>query len=222
MKAALVLALGLAGCATSKPSSDPSGAVAPGPAPWQGAVADRMNRRAREPVTPVLRGLRGATPLVYVSRVPTPDAIAEPAYALAVFDDGTFVYEGHRCVKVGGLAVAKMGTEDLAHLRDLLTARCDRLGDVDEAELCDDATTLRVFCATGSRPQAGSDHCRKDDERGRRLESLRGDVVEALGLAAWLGEPTERVACARLAADLAPHELARTLETSLVGDLIRP
>jgi hypothetical protein len=180
-----------------------------------------MNRRAREPFTPALRALRGATPLLYLSRTTESNAVAEPAYAVAVFDDGTFVYEGHRCVKLGGVTLGKLAPDELVQLKGVLLSRCHELPGIDDAELCGDATTLHVFCADFAEVQSGSDHCRKGDAVGHRLEGLRSDVIDRLGLDAAIGAPPERQSCEPTSPDLAPHELARVLSTSLAADLIR-
>jgi hypothetical protein len=183
----------------------------PGPAPWQGPTADRLNRENLAPSTPALKGLKGRTPLVYLTRSPEHGTAAEPSYELAVFDDGTLVYEGHRCVRIGGLILTRLSPDDLVAVRDLLAALCVGLDRLSDGELCEDAVTLRLTCANGGHALAGTDHCRKDDPQGRRIEALRAGLLEALELEAWLGGPTTRQACSAGALDLAPHELARTL-----------
>jgi hypothetical protein len=183
----------------------------PGPSPWQGPLADRMNRANLAPWTPALQAFKGRTPLVHLTRAPERATASEPAYELAVFDDGTLVYEGHRCVRLGGLILARLSADDLVAVRDLLAALCVGLEGLNDGELCEDAVTLRLTCSNGERSHTGSDHCRKDDEKGRRIEALRAGLVESLGLEAWLGEATNRQACTAGARDLAPHELARVM-----------
>jgi hypothetical protein len=189
----------------------PAAPAIPGPAPWQGPTADRMNRQNLTPATPALKGLRGRAPLVYLTRVPEHGTAGEPAYELAVFDDGTLVYEGHRCVRIGGIVLARLAPDDLVAVRDLLAGLCVGLDRLSDGELCDDAVTLRLTCTTGGRYLSGTDHCRKNDDQGRTLQALRAGLLDALDLDVWLGGPTTRQACSAGALDLAPHELARTL-----------
>jgi hypothetical protein len=186
----------------------------PGPASWQGPLADRMNCANLAPLTPALRSFKGRAPLVHLARTPDRAAAGEPAYEVAVFDDGTMVYEGHRCVRIGGLVLARLAPDDLVRVRDLLAALCLRFEGINEGELCDDAVSLRLTCASGERAHTVSDHCRKQDAQGRRIEALRAGLVESLELEVWLGEPTDRQACTPGARDLAPHELARTLDST--------
>src|SRR4029079_15823646 len=76
----------------------------PGPAAWQGPAADAANRSQAAPSTPALRALQGRVPLAHIRQGPwSEDRPYEAAYEVAVFDDGTLVYEGTRCGKVGGL-----------------------------------------------------------------------------------------------------------------------
>ena len=219
--ATLVLAcLGLVGGACSSVGDGVAGNAAPaipGPAPWQGPLADRMNRANFAPATPALAAFKGRVPLIYLTRIPHGGASGEPGYEVAVFDDGTVVYEGHRCVRVGGLIVARLGPDDLQRVRDLLAALCVGPEGFNDGELCDDAVTLRLGCVNGERAHVGSDHCRKDDAQGRRLEALRTGLEETLDLVSYLGEPTTRQACSPGARDLAPHELVRTLGLDAAG-----
>ena len=103
----------------------------------------------------------------------------------------------------------------LVQVRDLLAALCVDFDGSNEGELCDDAVVLRLSCANGPLAHKGSDRCRREDPRGRRIEVLRAALFEQLDLASWVGEPTNRQACTRGALDLAPHELARTISLDL-------
>lgn len=201
-------------CVASACATAPAGAPATeivGPAPWQGPLADRMNHRDYGPTTPALRVLRGRTPLVHLARRPARESATEPDYEVAVFEDGTMVYEGHRCVEIGGVVIARLGTEPLTQLEDLLAALCVDIDGSRDGELCEDAVTLRVACSSGTRVQSGSDHCRKDEPAGRRIEALRTALLESLALDAWIGVPARRQACSTGARELAPRELARVL-----------
>jgi hypothetical protein len=213
-------ALALAACACS--TSTGAATAKPelprfGPASWQGPMADQMNQQAEGPITPALKSLQGQAPLAYVARVPARDAADDPAYELAVFDDGTFVYEGHRCVKVGGVVLTRVGPDALTSLQDVLAKLCTGLDDAhNDDELCADAPTLHVACSNGERMQSGSDHCRKRNQaQGQRIDELVTALGERLDLASWVGEPTRRQACTRGARDLSPHELARTIRPDL-------
>jgi hypothetical protein len=197
-------------CACSTTSGGSAGPEEPSPArpAWEGPIADRYYN-ASTPATPSLRPLKGTPPLVYLTRTPSTGTFAEASYEIAVFEDGTFVYEGHRCVRVGGVLVTRIGADALARLEKTLAATCVDLAGLNDGELCGDEATLRVRCAVGSSVESGSDHCRKSEPAGRRLASLHADLVESLGLEMFVGQPSERQACAYGARDLAPHELAR-------------
>ena len=200
------------GAATAKPEMPGFG-----PASWQGPTADRMNQQAEGPMTPALKGLQGQAPLAYIARVPARASADEPAYELAVFDDGTFVYEGHRCVKVGGVVLTRVGRDALTNLQDVLAKLCTGLDEANnDDELCADAATLHVACSNGERMQSGSDHCHKRNQaQGQRIDELVSAIGERLDLASWVGEPTRRQACTPGARDLSPHELARTIRPDL-------
>jgi hypothetical protein len=199
-------------------SSASTGAVgAEGPiavrASWEGHLADRYYN-ASSPVTPALRSLAGTPPLVYLTRTASTSASMEATYELAVFDDGTFVYEGHRCVRVGGVLVTRLGDDAMVRLKTLLAETCTDLSALNDGELCDEPTTLRVRCTVPPLVESGSDHCRKDGAAGRRLAALHAGLLDDLGLAMFVGEPAQRQACAYGARDLAPHELARIVYSS--------
>jgi hypothetical protein len=201
--------------ATTKATNDVTPVVAP--APWQGRVADQTNREARGPATPALRPFVGQAPLVYVSRAPARGASDEPAFELALFDDGTLVYEGHRCVEVGGVVVKRLRPDELTGVTDVLATFCVGLGGtLRDDELCGAAATTHLACSDGERVWTGSDHCRKSDEpEGQRIAAIVAALGERTGLGAWLGEPTRRQACTPGARDLSPHELRRTVRADL-------
>jgi hypothetical protein len=165
-----------------------------------------------EAAAATLRVLEGRVPLLYLAHGPWSEtAPYEPAYAVAVYDDGTVAYEGHRCVKVGGLLLTRLAGEDVDRLRGRLRSSCSDLGGWNEDELCGQDSSLRLLCSNGSALVAGTDHCRRDQEQGKRVAALAAALAADLGLDAWLGEPTARQACEPGARDLAPREMSRTL-----------
>jgi len=203
-----------AGCSTTAVTGA-AAALPDVPARWQGPAADRMNERASGPVTPALRDLAGQAPLVYVTRVPA--GSDQPGWELAVFDDGTLVYEGHRCVETGGLLVMRLRADELAALREAIETLCaDLEHPTTDDELCDIATTLRMVCAGHDRLQLASDHCRERyPSVGRQLDAVVALLEGRSPLASWVGPPTRRLACAPGSRDLSPHDLARTIRPDL-------
>jgi len=211
------VALAAAACSTpSAVSKRPDEPIA-APASWQGPLVDQMNLQALRPATPALRPFVGQAPLAYIARVPARGGADEPSYELAVFDDGTLVYEGHRCVEVGGLALVRLGGDALTRIKDLLAAFCADLGGILEDDaLCASAATTRVACSDGQRIQLGTDHCRERNEaHARRIETLASGIAEQIDLSAWVGVPTRRQACTPGSRDLSPHELRKTIRADL-------
>ncbi|HXJ21352.1 MAG TPA: hypothetical protein VMT03_14065 [Polyangia bacterium] len=189
----------------------------PRPESWQGPAADRMNERADGPATPALQELVGQTPLVYVARVPEAGERDEPAWELAVFDDGTLVYEGHRCIETGGVLVRRLRTGQVSGLRDALETLCPNLEEPhNQDELCDSRTVSRVVCASRDRMRVGSDHCRERyPSLGKEVDAVVAALEAHSDLASWVGQPTQRIACTPGARDLSPHDLARTIRADL-------
>jgi hypothetical protein len=218
IKLAGAAVLAAASCATA-PGDRPAAAEAPlvAPASWQGPLADKMNLTTRGPATAALKSLVGQVPLVYVARVPARGAFDEPAFELAVFEDGTLVYEGHRCVKVGGAVLLRLGSDELTRVGDALATLCAGFDAApNDDELCADAATLHVVCTDGERLHAGSDHCRKHgDAQGQSIDALVAELSQQLDLPSWLGDPTHRQACTPGARDLSPHELEKTIRSDL-------
>jgi len=216
----LAVLLGLGSCSASSSAIKRAPEPVAAPPSWQGPLADQMNREALRPATPALRSLAGQAPLVYIARVPARGAASEPSYELAIFDDGSLVYEGHRCVEIGGFVLARLGADELTRIQDLLAAFCAGLGGVLEDDaLCAAAATTRVACSDGERIQLGTDHCRgRDDAHARRIEALVSGVAEQIGLEGWLGSPTRRQACTPGSRDLSPHELRKTIRADLARE----
>jgi hypothetical protein len=211
------LFVALAGCSTTSASRSPSAMTLPRPESWQGAAADRMNERAGGPSTPALKNLVGQAPLIYVSRVPDAGERGEPAWALAVFDDGTLVYEGHRCIETGGVLVRRLGTDDLAALRDALQTSCADIEHPSTSdEVCGEKAILHVVCAGRDGLQLASDHCRGEfPSLGQEVDAVVAALEAHSDLASWIGDPARRLACNAGARDLSPHELAQTIRADL-------
>jgi hypothetical protein len=179
------------------------------PAPWQGPAADAANVTSREPATAALRALRGRTPLVYVERGGSfSGASYQPVYELVVYDDGTVVYEGHRCVKLGGLILVRLPSDAVARLKEGLTTSCTNMTNAQADELCtSDRSNLRLTCSNGRELVRASGGC--GGESDRRLADLAASIADDVGVSVWLGEPTERQACDASGRNLAPGEIAR-------------
>jgi hypothetical protein len=195
------------GCATSR--AEPEAPPWAAGNRWRGPAAD-ANRAALATATPALGAVQGRVPLVALSTEPSSEATAEPRYDVALFDDGTLVYAGHRCVKVGGRLIARLPVAQLAEVRTFLAGACKDLDRTTDDQVCDDGG-VRIACSDGRALLSGSDRCRRSGEVGQRLAGIAAALAERLGLAAWLGAPTERQACGPGAADLAPPALATTL-----------
>jgi hypothetical protein len=213
-----LLLIALAACATAPPArrdAAPSAAMPPtlGPAAWQGPAADAANIGLRAPETPALRALRGRVPLFHLARGPwASERPYEPSYEIALYDDGTLIYEGHRCVKLGGLMLARLGAAEVAALKEQLATSCTGLDTASDDEVWADPGGLRLTCSNGRELLTGSDHCRRTADVGARVVAIADAVLERLPVRAWLGEPTERQGCHAGGADLAPGEIARVLQ----------
>jgi hypothetical protein len=211
----LVLVLGVAigaGCASTKSSRTSEPPPWDSTARWRGPAADAAAISAREPATPALRALRGRMPLLHLAQGPWSEAHPEEsAYEITLFDDGTLVYEGHRCVKLGGLVVAHLDAQTVAGVKELLADSCVDLDRSSDNEVCDDSGALQLACSNGRQLLSGSDHCRRDEDAGKRIDALGATLLERVGAKAWLGEPTERQACQAGKDDLAPRETERFL-----------
>jgi hypothetical protein len=187
----------------------------PGPAPWQGAAADAANRSQAAPSTPALRALQGKVPLAHIRQGPwSEDRPYEAAFELAIFDDGTLVYEGHRCVKVGGVVLRRLDGEEIGQVRELLARSCVAFDSASDDEICGEDGGLRVSCSNGEQMFRGTDRCRRGGEQSGALRGLAAALLDRVGVAAWLGGPTQRQACQPGASDLAPRELSRALATT--------
>ena len=207
----------LAGCSTTAAPGARSAMTLPRPESWQGPAADRMNERAAGPQTPALKNLVGQAPLVYVTRVPDAAERDESAWELAVFDDGTLVYEGHRCIETGGVLIRRLRADDLEGLRDALAPLCaDVEGPSSDDEICTEKVVLHVVCASRDRLRLSNDHCRERyPTQGKEVDAVVAALEAHSDLASWIGEPTRRLACTPGSRDLAPHELAQTIRADL-------
>ena len=198
----------LVACAASTQAKPPDRPPWEAAACWRGAAADAANLAAREPTFPALGVLRGRVPLAELARGPwSDDRPDDPVYALALYDDGTLVFEGHRCVKLGGLLFARLGPDTLVAIRELLARSCADFDRASDGEVCaDTGDDLRLSCLNGVDRVTGTDHCRADDEQGVRLRALADAILAQSGADLWIGPPAERQACARGAKDLARDE----------------
>lgn len=179
---------------------------------WEGPAADAANTADRGPTTPALRALQGRVPLVHMRRGPwSPDKPFEAAFELVLFQDGTLVYEGHRCVKLGGLIVTRLSADELVRVKAQLTAGCVGLGASPSDEVCEDGIHTRLTCSNGEQVLTGDTRCRHDRDDGKRLVALAANLLTETQVLGWLGEPTERHACEVAAGDLAPREISRIL-----------
>ena len=220
VRTAVLAAAGIAVAGCSKNAPSPSAGVRQPPpvrpfpivAGWQGPAADAANTSDKAPATPALRQLQGRVPLVHLRRGPwSPQKPYDAAFELALFQDGTLVYEGHRCVKLGGLIVTRLSADELARVRAQLTAGCVGLGASPQEEVCDGGVHTRVTCSNGEQVLTGDDRCRRESDDGKRLAALAANLIAEMQVAAWLGEPTERQACDADTGDLAPREISRIL-----------
>ena len=207
------------GCAKKTPPPTTAGVRQPPPAQpfavvagWEGPAADAANMAERTPSTPALRALQGRVPLVHLRRGPwSPAKPFEAAFELVLFQDGTLVYEGHRCVKLGGLIVTRLSGDELARVRAQLAAGCVGLGASPADEVCEDGIHTRLTCSNGEQVLTGDSRCRREREDGKRLNALATNLLAETQVVTWLGEPTERHACEVEAGDLAPREISRIL-----------
>jgi hypothetical protein len=127
---------------------------------------------------------------------------------MALFDDGTLVYEGRRCVRLGGVLIARLGASEIAAVRALLDTACADFDHATDNEVCADESTLRLSCSSAAGVLSGTDRCRGEEDQGARLRALAAAFIDRTGAAAWIGEPVERQTCGRGDQDLAPRDLA--------------
>jgi hypothetical protein len=220
VRTVVLAAVGIVAASCSKNAPSPAAKVrqpppiAPFPvvASWEGPAADAANTADKGPTTPALRQLQGRVPLVHLQRGPwSPAKPYDAAYEVVLFQDGTLVYEGHRCVKMGGLIVTRLSADELTRVRAQLAAGCVGLGASPQEEVCDGGVHTRVTCSNGEQVLTGDDRCRRERDDGKRLHALASNLIAEMQIASWLGEPTERQACDADTGDLAPREISRIL-----------
>jgi hypothetical protein len=168
--------------------------------------------RGDGPAIEALRPLQGRVPLVYLARGPWPaNQPNEPAYEVAAFEDGTLLYEGHRCVKVGGITVKRLDPYELRDLREMLARSCGGFKGAPSSEVCIERGALKVTCTNGDKVVKGTDRCSGNDQNGKALNAFAEEVLDNVDLASAIGEPTERQGCEIGAEDMAPGEISRLL-----------
>ena len=201
----MVLGRGAPGVALAVPES------APLPVP---AIVVPLTDDHPGPWTPALRALQARPPLVKVASGPSSlsaDSARSPSFDFAVFDDGTVAYEGQQCVKVGGLSLTRLSTEDLQGLRDYLATACSTeagSGVSDGDELCARKDEkVQITCSTGKRVLSTTERCRDGADGVGKAQSLANDLARRIHVDAWIGTPTERQACEPGASALSAGEL---------------
>lgn len=169
-------------CASSAPARLPT------PAPNALAARD-------QPSFPALRAYQGRVPLVSLAQRPAPGEQFVPTFRLAVFDDGAVLYEGVRCVKVGGMVITRLAPDDVAKLRSFLAPVCADLNSPPSDELCQEhERIIDVTCADGERTRVHSNRCLRP-EAHEAITLLAAQILERVAGPGWLGTPTERQAC---------------------------
>jgi len=173
----------------------------------EGVVAYVHNvKEDREaPSESILRLLRGRVPLARVSQRPSDGRVYQPSFEFAVFDDGTIVYEGDRCVRLGGLIIKRLKVDDIASLRDFLGESCTFIPSPVNDELCiERPTVLRLTCSNGKNTFSATDRCARDSSSSAAVAALARELLKRVGVTEWLGEPTDRQACTAGTSGLAP------------------
>lgn len=168
--------------------------------------------RGDGPSIDALRAQQGRVPLVHLARGPWPqNQPNEPAFEVVVFEDGTLVYEGHRCVKIGGVLLKRLDPYELRDLREMLARSCVGFTGPPSSEVCIERGALKVTCSNGDQLVSGTDRCSGNDKNGQALQAFGQELLDNVDLAASIGEPTERQACELGSEDLAPGEISRLL-----------
>ena len=139
----------------------------------------------RGPTDATLLAHRNSRALLYVGQSNYFDldqvapAIPHAAFELAVFEDGTLAFEGHRCVGKKGLAFRALSAERLASLRASVIRQC--LGMRGSHDDCSHSDTVHLSCQDGHRKNDVVFRC--DDPPTTAFVER---VVRALGIEAWV------------------------------------
>jgi hypothetical protein len=162
------------------------------------------------PTTPALKALQGRVPLVHLKQKNL-RRTNDPGYELAIFDDGTLMYEGSRCVRLGGLVLRRLDGNELQAVQELLTSSCVPRPTTSSDEVCPERGGLSITCSGAASMISSTDRCIGPTGPGAELQSFGEAILERTGVGAWIGSPTERLACDALSGDMANGEIARTL-----------
>ena len=153
--------------------------------------------------SPATRLRRGVAPIVRINRSPSVDQFHEPSFDLAVFDDGLVLYEGDRCVKLGGLLVKQLDVNDLRALRESIATSANTLWRTS----CDlHEVFIDVKYGTGKRYSTFADRCRGLATEVPAMDAFAREVLRLVGADAWIGKPGERLACLETSEDLGPGD----------------
>lgn len=173
-----------------------SSAVRETAAPACPAGSSASTAFARNQRDSALKAFEGRVPLVRLrERAATREAFV-PTYEVSVFDDGTVIYEGDRCVKVGGTVVTRLAPDDLRKLQGFLGEACVEADASDGDELCQERERIiHVTCSDGVRVHARSNRCASAIDDSRSLDGFAAEILERVAGPGWLGRPSERLAC---------------------------
>jgi hypothetical protein len=178
------------------------------------ALVHSLKEGSEEACAPTLRLLQGRVPLARVSQRPSDARADQPSFEFAVFDDGTVVYEGDRCVRLGGLIIKRLKVDDIRDLGDFLTESCTFIPSAVSDEVCiERPTVLRLTCSNGKNTFSATDRCARDSSSHAAIEALARELLKRVGANEWLGEPTDRQTCGAGNRGLAPGKLRATLQS---------
>lgn len=163
---------------------------------------------------PILTPLRGKTPIAHVARGAWQQAGTkepQPIWELAVFDDGTLVYEGRRCVETGGLSVKHLDEDAMQAVHELIAAKCTDLPTAKSDEICIEHAATRVACADGEHVAKGNNRCTADEAERSKVDDFADELIAATEVDTLIGDDdsTDRQACEPGTPALAGVELRR-------------
>jgi hypothetical protein len=225
---AALLLLGACATRASAQAPAPPPPAPPRPNPNTASLASAGLPRAgvfepeRGPMTPALKALVGRVPLVHLTRKNL-RRTNDPAYEVAIFDDGTMMYEGSRCVHLGGLVLRRLDPPELTALKELLSTSCVPRARTSADEVCPERGGLSVTCSGSESVISSTDRCMgATTTEGAGLQAFADEIMERTGVAAFIGAPTERLACDALSGDMATGEIGRTLTAKAAPFAVGP
>jgi hypothetical protein len=163
------------------------------------------------PNTPALKALQGRVPLVHLKQKNL-SRTNDPAYELALFDDGTLMYEGARCVRLGGMVLRRLDATELQAVQELLGTGCVPRTKTTSDEVCPERGGLTVTCVGAEALVTSTDRCIGATGPGAELQAFGEQLLERTGVEEWIGSPTDRLSCDPLSGDMSTGEIARTLK----------